>query len=311
MSLSEKLKEIAKELNLNDFGYFRLVEKAGRAVFPGLNRSLAFTWINLIRNGLDARLGYSEKRIYLLVSCEYPLRSPGSAELSGKKYYLWRLPGQAAPGELSICDPWPGKSAPVGMTLRDFPRLPKRVVTKALAFDGRTVTLNVNRFLVDFLSSYEVASLAFYFNAPVSGDLISGFDRTIQPLLKDRSETEKVNLLLEFIQGTFTYKNDLEQFGHEKYMFPDEAAYYPYTDCEDRAVLFAKLTRHYTGLDVVGLDYPDHVSAAVRFTEPMVGDYILYNGGKYYLCDPTYIGARAGMGMEELRGVRPGVIPIY
>jgi len=310
MSLSEKLKEIAKELNLNDFGYFRLVEKAGRAVFSDLNRSLAFTWINLVRSGLDTRLGYSGKRIFLLVSCEYPLRSPGSAELSGKKYYLWRLPGQDSPGELSICDPWPGKSAPVGMTLRDFPRLPKRVVTKELAFDGRTVTLNVNRFLVDFLNSYEVASLTFYFNAPVSGGLLSGFDKILQPLLSGLNEVEKVNLLLAFVQGSFLYKNDLEQFGREKYMFPDETAYYPYTDCEDRAVLFAKLIRHYTGLDVVGLDYPDHVSTAVRFTAPLKGDFIAYKGGKYYLCDPTYIGARAGMGMEELRGVRPGVIPI-
>jgi hypothetical protein len=39
---------------------------------------------------------------------------------------------------------------------------------------------------------------------------------------------------------------------------------------------------------------------AVGFTEDVKGDYILLQGKKYVVCDPTYIGAPVGVTMEGM-----------
>ena len=76
--------------------------------------------------------------------------------------------------------------------------------------------------------------------------------------------------------------------------------YYPYCDCEDRSILFSRLIRDLLGLDVVLVFYPGHLATAVHFTEDVKGDYIIVDGKKYVICDPTYIGAPVGYTMEGM-----------
>lgn len=121
---------------------------------------------------------------------------------------------------------------------------------------------------------------------------------------------QTVNLLLCFVQTAFSYQVDDQQFGREKFLFPEETLFYPYSDCEDRSILFAYLVRELLGLEVIGLDYPGHVATAVRFSEEVPGDFVLCQGRKYTVCDPTYINATLGMGMPQFRGVDPQVILI-
>ena len=94
-------------------------------------------------------------------------------------------------------------------------------------------------------------------------------------------------------------------------MFPEETLYYPYSDCEDRSILFAWLVHNLLGMDVVGLDYPGHVATAVRFKGKVAGDAVMYNGKRYMVTDPTYINASAGMTMPNFKKNKPGVIKIY
>lgn len=46
--------------------------------------------------------------------------------------------------------------------------------------------------------------------------------------------------------------------------------------------------------------YLGHLATAVCFTEEVTGDYILLDGWKYIVCDPTYIGAPVGKTMPEM-----------
>ena len=39
---------------------------------------------------------------------------------------------------------------------------------------------------------------------------------------------------------------------------------------------------------------------AVNFTDAVKGDYIMFDGSKYVVCDPTYIGAPVGMTMPDM-----------
>ena len=101
------------------------------------------------------------------------------------------------------------------------------------------------------------------------------------------------------MQNSFQYKTDLPHFGREKPLFPEETVYYPYSDCEDRAAIFAYLVKNLTGLKIVGVDYPGHVATAVKFNNYQLGSRITHNKEVYTICDPTFVGATAGLEMPE------------
>ena len=124
------------------------------------------------------------------------------------------------------------------------------------------------------------------------------------------TELEAVNFLLKFVQNAFEYRTDQQQFGEENFLFPEETLYYPYSDCEDRSVLFAWLVTELLDLEVVGLNYPGHVAAAVHLKQPVAGERVVFNGKGFVVTDPTYVNAVAGMVMPGYEDMKPGVIPV-
>ena len=106
---------------------------------------------------------------------------------------------------------------------------------------------------------------------------------------------------MSFAQKSFEYQTDQEQFGVEKYFFPEEVLHYPASDCEDRSALFAVLVKEMVGLEVLGLVFPQHVATAVKFNSDIQGDFVTYDGEKFLICDPTYIGAESGMAMPKYK----------
>ena len=112
-------------------------------------------------------------------------------------------------------------------------------------------------------------------------------------------------ILLEFVQQKIKYFIDQKQFGREKYFFAEETLYYPGADCEDRTVLLAKLIRRYTKLKSIGLLYKEHVSLAVALGDIQGSKQFIYKNINYYNCDPTYLGAKCGEVMPQLRNITP------
>lgn len=163
---------------------------------------------------------------------------------------------------------------------------------------------------MDFYRDYPQRDLAIHYKAPMSEELRSSLYQQLKKAVEGKSQKDAANLLLNFVQTAFQYKTDGEQFGYEKPNFPDETFYYPYCDCEDRAMLCSVLVRDLVGLETVLLDYPNHVATAVRFTEQITGDAVVLHGNtKYLICDPTYICASIGTCMEQYKDIRPEVIP--
>jgi hypothetical protein len=115
-----------------------------------------------------------------------------------------------------------------------------------------------------------------------------------------KSEYDAANMLLNFVQTAFDYATDGKQFGYERPLFGDETLYYPYSDCEDRSILYSVLVRELLNLDVVLLDYPGHVATAVAFSDNQPhGYYFNCDDTIYTICDPTYINADAGECMPD------------
>ena len=113
------------------------------------------------------------------------------------------------------------------------------------------------------------------------------------------------------MQQGFSYQTDRKQFGREKNFFCEENFYYPANDCEDRAVLFARMVKLLLGYDVVLLEYEDHMAAAVCVPDRKSrGTHVDIQGKRFMVCDPTCRGAAVGDLSRKYRNKKANVIII-
>ena len=122
----------------------------------------------------------------------------------------------------------------------------------------------------------------------------------IKDIVNGLSEQEAVRKLLNWTQTAFVYKLDNEVWGYDRAFFPVETLFYPYCDCEDRSILLSRIIADVLGLESILVLYPGHLAIAVNFHEHTDGDYIEFEGRRFVVCDPTYIGAPIGMTMPGM-----------
>jgi len=319
-SALNRLSKQASKLNLNDWGFAELVEDAGKNVFPGdENYTTLFTWFMMLKAGYKVKAGINEKRIVLLIPSPSKMYSTSIFNLDGQKYYVYASEEQKRKVSGSFFT-YQGEynqgNQSVNLFIKKSPefRVNPKEVKKKWNFEGKeySLTLKCNPSAMAFYTHYPQTDLPIYFSSEPSSIAVKALDNQMAPMLEGRSQQEKVQFLLTFVQQAIAYKTDDEQFGFEKYFFPEEVLFYPYADCEDRSAFFTWLVKHFTGLPVVGLDYPGHVSAAVSFPESVSGDYFTHEGKKFVICDPTYIGSRIGQAMPLYKKEAFDIIqPVY
>jgi hypothetical protein len=156
------------------------------------------------------------------------------------------------------------------------------------------------------MDTFPQTEFELYFDTDGSSLVRHGLLNELRKYTASMNEEEKVDFLLAFVQKSFAYKTDNEQFGRERYFFVEESLHFPYNDCEDRSVLFSWLVRELAGVKVVGLLYPGHMTTAVALKQ-MKPDFstIGYRGIQYVIADPTYIGASVGTAMPSYARLKP------
>ncbi len=310
--LLEQFYDYADVLNLNDWAYYRLLKSAAETMIASdQNSQRVLTWFLLIRSGYKAKISYFDNEVYLLLPIRNQVYEVKYFNLDGTIYYLMG-----------------GKSANIYTYEKDFPEAQKmfdlnlykslsfgdEVATKTLnfSFEGRDFQLpfEYNQNLINFYDDYPLSDIKVYFDAAVSPEAKSSMLSTFAPMVNGMPEIEAVNLLLHFVQTAFQYETDQQQFGYEKFFFAEEAFHYPYCDCEDRSVLFSYLVQHVVGLEVIGLNYPGHLTTAVCFNEDISGDYFDFEGKKFVMADPTYINAPVGLTMPEYKNEQAEIIAL-
>ncbi|HEY6951844.1 MAG TPA: hypothetical protein VI758_05520 [Bacteroidota bacterium] len=307
-------------MNLNDWGYCEFINKTAERLYPGSrNESNMFDWFMLLKSGYQAKIGYSGENIYLLL--------PSSGALYGVAYYMFgtsttkfysvmfdRYEKPRVSTLYSYDQNYPDATKLTGYQIETAPSIRNDIRSKTLKFTHNgseySLTVKYDNSAVKFYEFYPQTDLEVYFDSKPSTDGRTSLLDALRPFVQDKSETEAVDLLLHFVQTAFAYKTDDEQFGREKPFFPEETLFYPGSDCEDRAVLFSFLVRNLLGLEVVGLDYPNHVATAVRFNGDVNGDQVVYQSRRFIICDPTYINADYGMCMPQFKKVKPGIIAL-
>ena len=303
--------QIRKDLRLNDWGVFTLVRQVADTYCGTANESIVMQQFLLNEMGYKARMARKATgdKMMLFVATDCSIYAHPYITLNGQNYY--NLSGNNEQCQFYMCQKdSPKAKNSVGMQLKEAPLFPGTVVSSTHQAKGSAarVTVDVPKALMDFYKDYPQCDYSVYFNAPVNAAMENRILSSLAPLVQGRNEADAANILINFVQTAFQYQTDGQQFGYEKPFFVEELFYYPYSDCEDRAMLFSYLVRKLLGLDVVLLDYPEHIATAVRFNGNVSGDYLMVNGRKYIVCDPTYIGASIGMTMPRYKTVSAKVL---
>lgn len=297
-SVSELVQELQltkKKMHLNDWGYYRLTEQTAGKIEETDYKQTLLAWIILLKSGYNVKVGFTDNNIFLMFPSYEEIFSIYYLTIDGTAYYIQTNRGKDEPlPRLQVHKAnYPGNNN-ISMHLSEIPLIGNDIESRRLHFRGDTIQINQNKWLINFYKEYPHCELGVYFSAPLSGEVIQALENNFNPYFNKSTNREKVEMLLNFVQNAFTYKPDGDQFGHEKYFFPDEIFYYPCSDCEDRSILFTWLVKHFTEYDCVGLDYPGHVNTAVNFNEEINGTYINLEDKKYIVCDPTYVNAPIG-----------------
>lgn len=309
-----QLKAAAKRLKLNDWGTAQLFDRFSGTVLRQQTSRQLTTWFLLVKAGYDARVAYNDK-MHLLLPSRQELFGVTFFKLSGKRYYAVNLSGKSLkPGKVFT---YKGQHG-AGHGALDFSQPNEfsargEITQRQLKFryDDETFSIDIAypKRYVEYFNSFPQLSLPNYFQAGLPAVTSESLLKQLQPVVAGQSEQEAVNRLLRFVQTAFQYQTDDQQFREENYLFPLETLHYPYSDCEDRAALFAWLTESLLQLEVIILDYPGHVATAVNFNSRVTGDAWQYHGKRYVVADPTYVNANAGMTMPQFAGKAPKVQP--
>ena len=302
-----------RDLRLDDWGGVTLWRSVVQSLQPGhSSEQNLLLWFFLVKSGYDVRLGYSGSDVHLFVAMKQPVYATKYTKVGNQTYYavLAADYGDSIRSFYTYDANYPVKlraldiqSAATGF---NKPVAANRIL--AFEYKGKNIKLTVpyDRGLIEYMASFPQSEFELYFDTDGSSLLRHGLLDQLKKYTAIMNEEEKVDFLLAFVQKAFAYKTDNEQFGREKYFFVEESLYFPYNDCEDRSVLFSWLVRELTGLKVIGLLYPGHMSTAVALSHPKAGSYsVNYNGQQYVIADPTYIGASVGTPMPSYAKLKP------
>ena len=306
---------IGESLQLNDWGYYLLAESIAEQLYPKSmrNEKAIFKTFILDEIGFDVRMGLVNKNeIFVMLAIEEMVFATSYLTIDGKKYFIFDMP----------------KDATIKTYSGDFKKdTPKRkiqlTIDKIIYFEsdlkanvipekvfGTPINILYNKNMIDYFNTLPQTELSVYFNSKCSPAIDKSIELALKERIEGKSEREALNTILRFTHYAFEYQTDDKQFGYERAFHYEELFAYPYSDCEDRSVLFSYLVRNLMSLPVVGLDYPGHVATAVKCSSEISGDYILYNNEKYLICDPTYIGAVVGQCMPKYKSEKAKIIKL-
>ncbi len=320
-----------KRHNFSDWAYYQMLLTLTNK-FYGDHTNEATLALSFLysQTGYKMRMAHDGKTLYMLVASQYNMFGKSFYYVEGEWYYL--LEKVKDSDKLAICKAKFPKETPLSLqitAIQNFSDNPvkQRTIT-SLKNPEFSFTLTSNKNYIDFFDTYPcsytdnnfMTRWANYANTPLEKGITTQLYPPMREKLQGRTKLDAVQQLLWWVQGSldikrenpdqgcFLYAYDEDVWGADRAFFGEESLFYPYCDCEDRAILLSHLVRDLVDLDVVLVYYPGHLAMAVHFPEDVDGDFIDVNGRKFTVCDPTYIGSDVGETMPMVKGKGVNVI---
>ena len=313
----DALEVLKEQLSLGDWAIYTTIKKITDAVYTDefINERILTQMFLLAQMKYRVRIGACGDELILLLPFDSPVYQVSYISDDGFDYYIYsysRLnsnkPLYSFGEDFSMSDKpislVRDKSLSVGY---DFYQLKELKMWES--YMGEVVSVPINIPLVQFTLDYPQSDLLTYHKSAVDAELKKAIFKALRyKIIKDEMSAEQaVAFVLDLIQHGFVYKTDYEMFGRAKPLFIEESFFYGSNNCKDRVLIFSWIVRDLLGLDVVMLTYPGHVACAVNLGENIKGDSFKYNGKKYVMCDPTYIGAPIGETMPKFKNTVPTI----
>lgn len=305
-----------KRHDFSDWAYYQMLLALTRKFYgEGTNEAVLAQAFLYSQSGYKMRLAHDDSHLYMLAATRHFIYNKLFFSLDGDWYFM--LDGKQSE-KLSICQASFPKESSLSLKISAAQRLAmnptgERTLTSRKNPDF-SFTIHSNKNYIDFLGTYPSSTVnnnfmtrwSMYANCPLDESIREQLYPKMKEKLVGKSELMAVQELLWWMHGNvdlegviqdsncFLYRYDEDVWGVDRAFFGEETLFYPYCDCEDRSILLSHLVRDVVGLDVVLVYYPGHLAMAVHFNEPVEGDYVMCEGRKFIVVDPTYIGSRVG-----------------
>jgi hypothetical protein len=307
-SLISDINLASTAMELNDWGVYLLVSKISAQVYTNQENAKLLSCFIFNKLGYAVKIGLANKHVVLMHYSEKIIYSTPNYSFDEKKYYVVANYDKGSIGRVfSYKQDYPGSIKPLDLSLNTLPKLSSDIKSKTLAFTqfGNTysVPFEYNKNLLDFMATYPQADYETFFNAPVDSRTYEAVASALKKYIDGKKASEAMNFVLSFVQKSFAYERDDQQFGREKVMFAQETLYFDKSDCEDRAVLFSYLVKELFSVSVVGVKYKDHMATALYV--PINGDEVTSESKRFVVADPTYVNANIGMSMPKYKSIKP------
>lgn len=297
--LISSLLRYKNEMHLDDWLFYQLIRRTAQQICPkaiNYEKYTLYKWFLLVKCGYDAQLAISDGRLLFYVHSKENIYDIPLFENEGRQYVclnihdfdhidLNKSPLQKVDIHVE------GAVHPFSYRVKYIPDFKSNDLTqKDLVFMYHNkedhFPVKFNRQLDTLFKNYPSVDFESYFNIPMSNVTYN----SLLPLLKKKlagfNQEKGVDYLMHFTRYAFPYENDLENFGKEKRLTPEQTMFYAFSDCDDRVALFFYLVKELYNLPMIALMYPDHITMAVAFDKPL-GKPVLFEGKLFTVCEPT------------------------
>lgn len=311
---------IREKRNLGDWAYLQMIEQLSKEAYPqrGNEAQVLLAYI-FLQSGYKMRLASDGDKLYMLYASKHLIYDKSSFMVDDEIYYGL----EDMPNRLYICQTAFPEEKSLSLLINSnqkfsFNDSDKRKICSE-RYPDMKFEVSVNKNLMDFYSTYPTSIIddnlmtrwAMYANTPMDENISSTLYSSLKELFKGKTELEATNMLLNTIQTGLKYAYDDEVWGSDRAFFSEESLFYPYCDCEDRAILLTRLVKDILGLNCLLVYYPGHLAAAIEYSDNTVkGDFVTLDNHKYVIADPTYINAPVGYTMPEMDNAGAKVIRV-
>ena len=296
------------KMQLCDWAYLNLIDTFAKAFCGHGNEAVIMAAFIYSQSGYKMRLGLDCEKLYLLYGSKHGIYEKGYIVIEGINYY----PLDDKVERMEISDFSFPQEQSMSLYIENAQKFTIRPSAKrklaSEQYHDVTIDSQVNLNLIQFYNTYPSSEVngnfmtrwKMYADTPMDESVSQMLYPDIKNKIEGLSDVQAVNQILNWVQTAFQYEYDDKVWGHDRAFFAEETLYYPYCDCEDRAILFTRLVRDLLGLKCILVYYPGHLASAVCLKQQVNGDYISLDGDVYTICDPTYIGAPVGITMPEM-----------
>lgn len=309
------------DMKLCDWAYLKMVQTIAKKRFGNTNEATIFAAYIMAQSGYKIRLAFTESYAYILLASHHEIYGMNRYHLDNEWYYMVDSQGVNTcyisnvgydkEQKLSLFIPYEQKI--------DF-ELSDTII--ATSRKGWSLPIQTNINLINFYNDYptgrvfhgdESSKWLIGVNTPLDSVVKSILYPQIRKSIKGLTPWQATTMILNWVQTAFQYDLDENVWGRDRIFFAAETLHYPFSDCEDRAILFTTIVRDILGLDIILLYYdnPCHLATAVHFPiEEAESEFVMYNNKRYVVCDPTYTNAPIGKKMSYFDTIQAQIIII-